>query len=501
MQDLTLLLYCNLQQIKKSGGPVIRSFVHSETQDGKSLLDAHFAHATALIKRFLKRVRQNLLNKVTSPAELAEALADQGGLKNCGVQLIIFDLEVTRKLEELKQQLSGACKQMGDYFGRANEFRFSPDKDDDDGRQSTIQIIAYSGIGNGAVFSINIEEGTATVACESTDVGDIDPASFSADLDDVVEDEDVVACTEEEEECQDLLEPFYLAEANNFGNDLTESSGRGILLSTNGNAVYNCNKKITRVKVDRVMVPLSICRKKKCGNSSGAATAMNKAESRSNMKTVLARGIKILASEDFGAWAQQAADSSNPAYQMAADYITPERFVRAQAWARRVRYGELFGKKYIGPYRNFLRQLFDAGKNDDSRKMNGDQMFEALAKEHPMVYTLPSTGEIDSFISRCFQSEKNNEDSAEEPEPEEPHSQAPPVQEKYIKEISSVLERCDGNILPRFVSNRLAFVFQNDEGFTYGGRDKDSSVPKEVKNLIEKVRSDMKKQKKKLLIG
>jgi hypothetical protein len=93
MQDLTLLLYCNLQQIKKSGGPVIRSFVHSETQDGKSLLDAHFAHATALIKRFLKRVRQNLLNKVTSPAELAEALADQGGLKNCGVQLIIFDLD------------------------------------------------------------------------------------------------------------------------------------------------------------------------------------------------------------------------------------------------------------------------------------------------------------------------------------------------------------------------------------------------------------------------
>jgi hypothetical protein len=315
----------------------------------------------------------------------------------------------------------------------------------------------------------------------------------------------VAVFTEEEEDCQDLLEPFYLAEANNYENDLTESSGRGILLSTNGNAVYNCSKKVTLVKVDRVMVPLSIGGKKKCGNSSGAATAMNQAESHSNLNTVLARGIRMLASEDFGAWARQAADSSNPAYQMAADYIVPESFMRAQAWARRARTGEMYGKKYIGPYRDFLRQLFDMGKNDDSRKMNGDQMFEALVKAHPLVYTLPSSAEIDAFISQCFQSDKksdkNNQDREQESEHEEPHMQAPPLQEKYIKEITSALKKCDGKIMPRFVINRLAFVFQNDEGFTFGGRDKDSSGPNEVKDLIIKVRLHMQKQTKKLLIG
>ena len=97
-------------------------------------------------------MRHNLLNKVTSPAELAEALAAQGGLKNCAVQLVNFDLEGSLQLEQLKEELAGASKQMSDYFARANEFRFSPDKDEDDGRQSTIQVIAYSGIGNGAVF-------------------------------------------------------------------------------------------------------------------------------------------------------------------------------------------------------------------------------------------------------------------------------------------------------------------------------------------------------------
>ena len=81
------------------------------------------------------------LNKVTLPAELAEALADKGGLKNCGVQLVNFDLQVSRKLEELKKQLGGASKQMGDYFARANEFQFNPDTDEDDGRQSTIQAL------------------------------------------------------------------------------------------------------------------------------------------------------------------------------------------------------------------------------------------------------------------------------------------------------------------------------------------------------------------------
>ena len=100
--------------------------MHTETQDGKSLLDAHFANATALIKRFLRRVRQNALNKVTSPAELAEALADQGGLKHCGVQLVCFDTEVSQRLASIKELLKPTAEEMAEYFSRANEYRYFP---------------------------------------------------------------------------------------------------------------------------------------------------------------------------------------------------------------------------------------------------------------------------------------------------------------------------------------------------------------------------------------
>jgi len=84
--------------MKSINGPIIHAFLHSETQDGKSLLDAHFAHATALLKRYLKRIRNNRLNKITSPNELAYGLADLGGLQNCGIQLVVFDEDVCKKL-------------------------------------------------------------------------------------------------------------------------------------------------------------------------------------------------------------------------------------------------------------------------------------------------------------------------------------------------------------------------------------------------------------------
>lgn len=64
--------------MKREGGPTINNFVHTETQDGKSLLDAHFAHATAIVKRYLRRVRNNRLNKVTSPSELVDAISSRG---------------------------------------------------------------------------------------------------------------------------------------------------------------------------------------------------------------------------------------------------------------------------------------------------------------------------------------------------------------------------------------------------------------------------------------
>jgi hypothetical protein len=484
--------------------------VHSETQDGKSLLDAHFAHATAVIKRFLRRVRQNLLNKVTSPAELAEALADQGGLKHCGVQLLCFDAQVSERLASIKELLEPAAKEMTDFFSRANEYRYFPEDDSDEGRQSTIQVVAYSGVGEGATFAVDVAKGTVSLKSGSSTLLVEDEARRNEDAadDDEGTEETAQIFTEEEEEVEAILEPFYLMDANDSPSPEDPKTGR--LLSTNGDAVYNCHKMLTFVKVERVMRPIVLengARKKKIMLEAEADEAGPGTEKIA--KTVLARAIQFLSNDQCETRTiHQALCRDLPEYKMAESFCVPDEFKRDEGWARRPRQGEYYGKRFIGPYKDELQERFDDGKRDGSRKMSADQMCEWLAKKYPGVYTLPSVSEIDSFISQCIKNDKNAQartapnsrvrNTTQVPSTSE---EEPEIETKYSEAISAVLEECQGNIMPRFVANRVACLFQNDDGFIFGGRGKDSTVPKKCNDLIKKIRDNINKQKKRYLIG
>jgi hypothetical protein len=134
--------------------------------------------------------------------------------------------------------------------------------------------------------------------------------------------------------------------------------------------------------------------------------------------------------------------------------------------------------------------------------MNADQMCEWLTKKYPGVYTLPSVSEIDSFISQCIQYDKKAATGTDSnPRGPDTSGEEPEIEIKYIEGISAVLEECQGVIMPRFVANHIAYLFQNDDGFDFRGSSKDSTVPQNITNLIKKMRDDMNKQKKRLLIG
>lgn len=164
--------------MKQNRGPVISSFIHTETQDGKCLINAHFTHATFKVHRWLKSVQRNTLKKATTPRELADALASDGGMPNCSLQLVSFEDGTTlSKLDRYVSIVSSVASELLEYFSRANEIKYFPDDDakkpwaklDLSNPESwmkarfSIQVFAYSGIRKGATFNIDVGEKSVNV--------------------------------------------------------------------------------------------------------------------------------------------------------------------------------------------------------------------------------------------------------------------------------------------------------------------------------------------------
>ena len=156
----------------------ISSFHHSETQDGKSLLDAHFATSNRHLLTFMKTWRNNRVTRINTARGLSHALSFNLGLKNSIIQLIEID---RNKLDKLKTLFSKLITQCGVYYSRVNSIEFDkPDivnwdlhnKDylEQIKRLSfSYEVRAYSNINPAVKFNINVTEDKLIVDSEETE--------------------------------------------------------------------------------------------------------------------------------------------------------------------------------------------------------------------------------------------------------------------------------------------------------------------------------------------
>ena len=395
------------QRMRNIGGPMIYNFVHTETQDGKSLLDAHFAHATALIKRYLRRIRQNKQNQVTSPGELVDALSHTGGLQNCGVQMVGFDGEVFAKLESINSDpmMRKAVKKMKEYFGRCNEINYFPDNDSDEGKKFHFHAKAYSGVGPGAEFTIDLFEGkvTLTGGFASVDEFEVDEPDDGG--------EEVSEMTEDNEQ-PEILESLSLAAVERL---IVGEAGEGggqqqkRLTSTNGMLDYWSPNMLSGVKVEKFMSMGDVLSTTTSAAKVEASTAEAVDLLPSGRLLVVSRGLRCFKAQAFDEYGvcDGGGDSSPEEFKMVPQgFSVPKEFVRTVGWARRPQRGKMYGKKYLKKYKNDILTWFLAGAVDSTKKMGPGVMLEQLKRKYPGVYRLPSFVELQSFIGQLFKLQK-----------------------------------------------------------------------------------------------
>ena len=148
-------LNCNFK-----GNIFISEYVHSETQDGKTILDAHFGSSVHHLNKFMRVWRPNVVTRIQTPNGLGYALTNSGGLTNTIVQLI--NIERT-KLDTIKNQINPVVDKLKLYMSRINQLYFDKDNINSPTASNVFnfEVMAFSGIGRRIKFFVDLSKGTA----------------------------------------------------------------------------------------------------------------------------------------------------------------------------------------------------------------------------------------------------------------------------------------------------------------------------------------------------
>ena len=155
----------------------------------------------------------------------------------------------------------------------------------------------------------------------------------------------------------------------------------------------------------------------------------------------------------------------------------------------------MYGAKYIDRFKAELFEFFKIGSRDSDKKLSPSIMMERLRLAHPGVYTLPNFLEIQSFVSQCFNREKDG--NIEEPIPDSTgqgrrRENEVEVNEEMKEAMAKIVQYYGGHIQPRYVLSRLR------DQFSTAAVD---SQKVDLTKLITKKRSEVMKEQLRLLIG
>ena len=423
----------------------ISAFVHTETQDGKTLLDAHFARCIRFLSHFMKTWKRNKITRINTPRGLGFALAWNGGMCNVMVQVVRTDKP---RLIAFEKKLENVIKKLKKYFGRVNHIYYiKPDGPNVRSRNDcTLNIIddmkfeiavqLFSNIGRKLHFKIDLAnnsvtpdnvtlseiesslrgddflDGSSAAARENVIPSLDNDTSTSATLaedknDESVNDFSIVENVESDDD-SDFDPNEYESDDDNDpvdGWNVVDIDGR--VYCEPNQTYYNKNNFLTNVHIEKMM---------ELGGYVSKGYQFSRGDRRINgklreihRKDAVACAVRYAHSKLMsGECVVQDCNYEDTLLQDASQYCIPVMDELKKGWGRRSKFteGGTYGKKYITKYKDELKELFDKGNVDSSHKMNPAMMREYLVTKYPFTYSLPGETEIKQQISAFAQHEK-----------------------------------------------------------------------------------------------
>ncbi|CAB9519427.1 unknown protein [Seminavis robusta] len=224
-----LILGMALLNLVKGRSIRITRYTHSETQDGKCLIDAHFARGTRQVIKYIKCSRAIENKKVKSSKDLSMALAWNGGIQNSSVQWVGLN---HKKLTQLVDALHPSAQKGMEYFARANDIFFEEESfrkpnlcaSDPASWQFadfSLRVWAYSNVGEGIVFRCSVGDGTFAPVPEEEQHGKENTGDRN---------EDNVPVPDDESEDDDDVHPIVQPDEDENNSVISEDSAADLYL-------------------------------------------------------------------------------------------------------------------------------------------------------------------------------------------------------------------------------------------------------------------------------
>lgn len=484
------LLPIVLPFIGNNYGIQVSRFVHTETQDGKSVLDAHFACASKLLKLWVKEG-----NDCVTPLQVVNGLRSHWGLPNCVVDLVTHNRNKLQSLIDTTKHVETKIKR---YLKRTNDLIFLHSPANADTCQScneyktsnsfVIHAYQYSNVGDGTKIVVNPTNNTCYLAgnidnmstdnclptCANGSQDDADANNYESQTQDTLQIQDINDDTNEENEYVEIiaatnnLEDVPIEQEHFTAATNTIGKVTGVTIVSKGQLF-----KRTREWVEHkhYTVP-NVATCTQCTNRNCVSYAIRRA------LTMQSVGNLVIIGASNGIMANTLTTSN------ATNRNIP--YIFEAGWACRPLRGQMYGQNYIDLYADDIKAMFELGEQNSSEKKSPRQMLEQLHLLYPGRYNFPGENSIRQQITKLIKQSSKAEQNCNQHNNDNATANnniQQPRREKFTARHNTFLlhlVQADANTKPRHAVQQFRATFDDAQHMT------DSQISSKFSTLKQK---------------